>query len=51
MMEQLVQWFESFLNKLPPFLQMILGIFIALGMFKLLTVAVDAYQDRNKKDE
>ena len=51
MMEQLAQWFESFLNKLPPFLQLILGMFIALGVFKLLTVVVDACQNRSKKDE
>lgn len=51
MMEQLAQWFESFLNKLPPFLQLILGMFIALGIFKLLTVVVDACQNWNKKDE
>lgn len=50
-MEQLVQWFESFLNELPPFLQLIVGMLISLGIFKLLTVVVDAYQNRKTKDE
>jgi len=50
-LEQLAQWFESFLNKLPPLLQLILGMFIALGVFKLLTVIVDVFQKRNTRDE
>ena len=50
-MEQLGQWFESFLNELPPFLQLLFGMFIALGVFKLLNVIVDAYQKRNTPDE
>jgi len=50
-LEQLVQWFEAFLNELPPFLQLIVGMFISLGIFKLLTVVVDAYQNRKTKDE
>jgi len=50
-LEQLVQWFESFLNELPPFLQLIVGMLISLGIFKLLTVVVDAYQNRKTKDE
>ena len=49
--DQLVQWFEAFLNELPPFLQLIVGMFISLGIFKLLTVVVDAYQNRKTKDE
>jgi len=50
-LEQLVQWFESFLNELPPFLQLVIGMLIAVGMFKLLTVVVDAYQNRKTRDE
>ena len=50
-LEQLAQWFESFLNQLPPFLQLLVGMFIALGVFKLLNVVVDAYQKRNTPDE
>jgi len=50
-LEQLVQWFESFLNELPPFLQLIVGMLISLGIFKLLTVVVDAYQNRKTKNE
>ncbi len=50
-MEQLAQWFESFLNELPPFLQLVIGMLIAVGVFKLLTVIVDACQKRNTRDE
>jgi len=32
-------------------LQLIVGMLISLGMFKLLTVVVDAYQNRKTKDE
>ena len=49
-MDQLVKWFESFLNELPPFLQLVLGMLLALGVFKLLSLAVDAYQKRKKGD-
>ncbi len=50
-MEQLVQWFESFLNELPPFLQLVISLLIAMGGFKLLTLVVDAYQKRKTGDE
>ncbi|NIQ03411.1 MAG: hypothetical protein GWM98_26085 [Nitrospinaceae bacterium] len=40
-MAQIYQWFENFINELPPLLQLILGMFIALGTFKLLVVITD----------
>lgn len=48
MMEELYNWFA---NELPPLLQLMFGMFISLGMFKLMTVIVDAYQNRNKDEE
>ncbi len=48
MMEELYNWFA---NDLPPLLQLIFGMFISLGMFKLMTVIVDAYQKRKKDEE
>ena len=51
MMEQLYNWFESFLNELPPLLQLIVGMFIALGGFKLMNLVFEKYQKLNKKDE
>ncbi len=50
-MEQLAQWIESFLNELPPFLQLVIGMLITVGVFKLLTVVVDAFQNRKTRDE
>jgi len=48
MMEELSNWFT---NELPPLLQLIFGMFISLGVFKLMTVIVDAYQNRKKDEE
>lgn len=50
-MEQLYLWFETLINKLPPMLQLIFGMFIALGTFKLLVVCVDLFQKDDKKDD
>ncbi len=50
-MEQLYLGFEAFINKLPPMLQLIFGMFIALGTFKLLVVCVDFFQKDEKKDD
>ncbi len=47
-MEELYNWFS---NELPPLLQLMFGMFISLGMFKLMSVIVDAYQKRNKDEE
>ncbi len=48
MMEELYNWF---VNDLPPLLQLLFGMFISLGVFKLMTVIVDAYQNRKKDEE
>jgi hypothetical protein len=47
-MEELYNWFS---NELPPLLQLIFGMFISLGVFKLMSVIVDAYQKRKKNEE
>ncbi|MDH3256359.1 MAG: hypothetical protein OEM27_01980 [Nitrospinota bacterium] len=48
MMEELYNWFS---NELPPLLQLLFGMFISLGVFKLITVIVDAYQKWKKSEE
>jgi len=48
MMEELYNWFA---NELPPLLQLLFGMFISLGVFKLMTVIVDAYQKWKKSEE
>jgi hypothetical protein len=48
MMEELYIWFTS---ELPPLLQLLFGMFISLGVFKLMTVIVDVYQKRKKSGE
>ena len=48
MMEELYNWFT---NELPPLLQLLFGMFISLGVFKLMTVIVDVYQKRKKSGE
>ena len=47
-MEELYNWFS---NELPPLLQLLFGMFISLGVFKLTSVIVDAYQKRKKSGE
>jgi len=47
-MEEFYNWFS---NELPPLLQLVFGMFISLGVFKLMTVIVDAYQNRKKDKE
>ena len=48
-MQTLIIWFEEFVNQLPPLLQLILGMLLAVGVFKLLLMASDAYHDWQKK--
>jgi len=48
MMEEFYNWFS---NELPPLLQLLFGMFISLGVFKLMSVIVDAYQNRKKDEE
>ena len=48
MMEEFYNWFS---NELPPLLQLVFGMFISLGVFKLMTVIVDAYQKRKKDND
>ena len=48
-MQDLAIWLEEFIIQLPPLLQLILGMLLAVGMFKLLLMASDAYDDWKKK--
>ncbi len=48
-MQDLAIWAEEFVTQLPPLLQLILGMLLSLGVFKLLLMASDAYDDWKKK--
>ena len=48
-MEDIAIWVEGFIEQLPPLLQLILGMFLSLGVFKLLLMASDAYDNWKKK--
>ena len=47
-MENFYNWFT---NELPPLLQLLFGMFISLGVFKLMSVLVDTYQKRKKSED
>jgi len=48
-MQDLAIWAEEFVTQLPPLLQLILGMSLSVGVFKLLLMASDAYDDWKKK--
>ncbi len=48
-MQDLIIWLEEFIIQLPPLLQLILGMFLSVGVFKLMLMASDAYDDWKKK--
>ncbi|GEM_PF-2033893 len=48
-MQDLAIWAEELIIQLPPLLQLILGMFLSLGVFKLLLMASDAYDNWQKK--
>ena len=50
-METIVQFIEGFVQKLPPLLQLILGMFIALGLFKVIMLIADYVEDKRSDDE
>jgi hypothetical protein len=37
-MEPILLYIESFVNKLPPLLQLLLGVFVSLGVMKIFLV-------------
>jgi len=47
--QSLYEWFETFLNELPPLLQLVLGMLIAVGVYKLLALTVDALKKSGSK--
>ncbi len=50
-METIVQFVEGFVQKLPPLLQLILGMFVALGMFKvIMMIATRVEKDRSDEN-
>ncbi len=48
-MQDIAIWAEGLINQLPPLLQLILGMFLSLGVFKLLLMASDAFDNWKKK--
>lgn len=48
MMQELYNWFA---NDLPPLLQLLFGMFISLGVFKLMTIIVNNFQKKKKNGE
>lgn len=49
-MDALITWFGDFMASLPPLLQLILGMLLGLGVFKLLTMFVN-WKDNKNQDE
>ena len=48
-METIVQFVEGFVSKLPPFLQLVLGVLIALGILKALIMTANFFE--KKRDD
>ena len=48
-MQDLAILLEEFITQLPPLLQLILGMLLSVGVFKLMLMASDAYDDWKKK--
>ncbi|MEC9423885.1 MAG: hypothetical protein VX227_00260 [Nitrospinota bacterium] len=47
-MESLFISIESFLVKIPPLLQLLLGVFVMIGLIKLFMFTVDFIEDRRE---
>ena len=48
-METILLYIESFVNKLPPLLQMLLGVFVTLGMMKIIFTVVNYFEKNDSK--
>ncbi len=48
-MQDLAIWLEELITQLPPLLQLILGMLLSVGVFKLMLMASDAYDNWKKK--
>lgn len=49
-METIIQFVEGFVQKLPPLLQLILGVFVALGMFKVILIVANHFEKKRSDD-
>jgi hypothetical protein len=45
-----MQTIVDFVENLPPLLQLILGVFITLGILKVMMVIADYIEDKRKQD-
>ena len=48
-MEYLIDSIRNFITALPPMLQMLAGLFAALGVIKLFMLVVDFIEDRRER--
>ena len=49
-MQTIVDLIENFVDRLPPLLQLILGVFVAIAIFKILTFIADHFE-KKKEDK
>ena len=48
-MESILLYIENFLSELPPLLQLLAGVFVTLGIMKIIIFAADLYE-KNKSE-
>ena len=49
-MQTILNFIENFFNQLPPLLQLILGVFVTIAAFKILTTIADHFE-KNRNDQ
>ena len=47
----IIDFIETFVNQLPPFLQLLLGIFLTIGIMKLLIMIADFFDQKRKQNK
>lgn len=50
-METIITFIEGAVQKLPPLLQLILGIMVSLAILKVLIMAADFYDKKRERDQ
>lgn len=50
-METIIAFIEGVVQKLPPLLQLILGIMISLAILKVLIMVADFYDKKRERDQ
>ena len=49
-MQTTIDFVESFVNQLPPLLQLLLGVFLTIGIMKVLIKIADFFEEKRKKE-